>query len=179
MLKIRRLHYLTYCSIECYFLDKETTHRILVLAGRIKTKKFDLIYDTLCGILLQLFSVRLADAINGWKLGWHSPREYLAVIDGAPNFDIIAFLQKLAAVNRKIKEIKVINNAVCECHKRLLAIDVRNCANGHDIIELLAWIVGAYKGIKEYRSETTIERAFILSAKGNSSLKDEMSLFSS
>ena len=160
---VPRLIWTQYCSIELYFLTKELLFDLLVWTAKIKVLDFDIFLHSFKSILVVLYTMRLADRELGWALDWMQADRCLTIDGSALLFDQEEFVNRLLAKNAKsrLKEEFLVR---MESWKMRLDGDVRLFIRGHDFIEMLAWSVGKYKGLRPFASVESFQRLFVLVA---------------
>lgn len=159
-----RLSWLDCCSIELYFLG--TVERIVRVAGRAKISNFDEFHRSFIDVLKRLYSFRLADAEMDLKIDWLEIDRFLAANSNSISFDHAEYVKRLANKN-KFSALRNEYFEKCQYWYGVLNGDPRKFIRGHDFVELVAWSIKAFKGVKEIATSSAFERFMVLSAKDN------------
>jgi hypothetical protein len=158
-----RLTWTPYCSIELFFWNDEFLRDILETAAQVKIDNWELFRQSLTEVLLLLFIMRVADRDLGWKMNWISFDRCLSVKGNYVKLDIDDYINRLLLANARGKD-KADFDACLVKWQREKKSDSRLQVRGHDFVEILAWSVIKFKGIKEFATPKAIERLLILLA---------------
>lgn len=158
---IPRLSWTEYCSLELYFFNEDLIKDILidVSNAKISLAAWPKVYSSFVNVLKVVYSIRLADCELAMNLSLLELDKFLSVRKGEVFFEKNDFVVRTLNKNSKMKH----KAEFTECYEKwesVLKGDPRLYIRGHDYVELLAWMVKGFKGIKEYQSEKTIERIF-------------------
>lgn len=169
-----RLTWTEFCSLELNFWLDEILRNIVITTAKAKIATWDDYTDTMISVLRDLYSLRLADRALGWSLEWIQIERCMSIENSKIIFDNDGYINRLLSKNKKLKEkelfVQTANNL-----KTKLKGDHRNYVRGHDFVELLAWSIGKFKGIKEFSTAVSIERLFVLLSPNLSSLGNILS----
>lgn len=151
------------CSIEACFLSESTIEAILVHFFGTKITDFKEYFKSLVETLAALYALRLADAELSLGMTWISFDKCLKKVGGRIVFDLDEYTKKLLINNSKSKKLSEFRLSYTKW-KGELAGDSRLAFRGHDLVNLLAWSVKPFSGIKSLATSLSIERAMILLA---------------
>ncbi|WP_159918437.1 DUF4435 domain-containing protein [Pseudomonas sp. Irchel 3A18] len=158
---IPRLNWTEHTSLELYFYTKKILNEILVISGRAKINDLDEFMKSLNSILKKLFSFRLADKKLQWNMEWIEPHKDISISGNTLNFNHTSYANRLLSKNKKLSQQKKFETESINWEKTLTG-DPRSYIRGHDLVDLLAWSIKEFKGIKEIANSTTIERMLVL-----------------
>lgn len=158
-----RLVWTEFCSIELNFFSDEILRDVLISAAKTKIALWDQYIESMTSTLCGLYALRLADRQLGWDLKWLSIDRCLSYKNSRVNFDFADYVDRLLKNNRKSHSKKQFETSVDEWKNKLVD-DHRNFIRGHDLVELLAWTVNKFRGIKEFSTPVAIQRLFVLLA---------------
>jgi hypothetical protein len=165
-----RLVWTEFCSIELNFFSDEILHDVLISAAKTKIALWEQYIESMTLALCGLYALRLADRQLGWDLKWLSIDRCLSYENSRVNFNFDDYVDRLLKNNRKSRDKKQFETSVDEWKGKLVD-DHRNFIRGHDLVELLAWTVNKFRGIKEFSSPVAIQRLFVLLAPKASGLE--------
>jgi hypothetical protein len=157
-----RLSWLDCCSIELYFF--ESTERVIKIAGRAKIGDFELFHNSFVETLKRLYSFRLADSEMNLNVEWIEVDRFLTIRGDAISFDDKEYVKRLANKNKFNADIDRFLENVEKWYLTLEG-DPKTFIRGHDFVELVAWSIKAFRGVKEIASASAFERFMVLSAK--------------
>lgn len=157
-----RLSWLDCCSIELYFFG--SVERVVVVAGRAKIVSFNDFHASFVSVLKKLYSYRLADAELHLNIEWMDIDRFLTVRGDVIYFDGDEYIKRLVNKN-KINAVRDKFLERIENWDATLDGDPKMFIRGHDFVELVAWSIKAFKGVKEIASASAFERFMVLSAK--------------
>jgi hypothetical protein len=159
----RRLVWTEYCSIELYFFTEEIVRDILITTARSRIPDWGMFFRSFINTLQQLYLLRLAAFEAGWAINWLSFDRCLIVIRGEMVFDLHEYVHRLLLANNRYADIAAFI-ARSEAWQSKCVGDPRNQIRGHDFVDLLAWVIGNFNGVKSFASELAVRRIFILLA---------------
>lgn len=164
-----RLSWLDCCSIELYFFG--SVERIVKIAGRAKIVNFDDFHNSFISVLKRLYSFRLADAEMHLNIDWLEVDRFLTIRGDVISFDDAEYIKRLSNKN---KFNALSDEFIANIEKWSLALegDPKTFIRGHDFVELVAWSIKAFKGVKEIANVNAFERFMVLSAKDNPQILD-------
>lgn len=157
-----RLSWLDFCSIELYFFG--SIERVIKVAGRAKITSFNDFHTSFVSVLKTLYSYRLADAEMRLNIDWMEIDRFLTVRGDIISFDSDEYIKRLINKNK----FNAQREDFVENIKKWDAIldgDPKTFIRGHDFVELVAWSIKAFRGVKEIASASAFERFMVLSAK--------------
>lgn len=160
---VPRLVWTDHVSIELYFFTHDILRHILIKASKAKIVDFDLYVSSVVEVLKTMYALRLADKELEWSVEWLDPLRQMSVAAGKVKFDHLVFIRRLLESNNRARE----RQAFVECFDKWLAClsgDPRSYIRGHDFVEVLAWSVKEFKGVKELQSTVAMERILVLIA---------------
>jgi hypothetical protein len=164
-----RLVWTEYCSMELYFFMSELLRDIVITTAKSKINNWQEYLDSLVSTLRQMYALRLADSELSWSIEWLTVGRCLSSKESRIVFDNANYTDRLLKKNGKIKEKQKFLSAV-DCWLDKLSGDPRTYIRGHDLIDLLAWTVAEFRGIKEFSSSISIQRLLVLLARGTPGL---------
>jgi hypothetical protein len=165
-----RLVWTEFCSIELNFFSDEILRDVLISAAKTKIALWEQYIESMTLTLCGLYALRLADRELGWNLKWLSIDRCLSYENCRVNFNFTDYVDRLLSNNRKSHNKEQFETSVDEWKNKLVD-DHRNFIRGHDLVELLAWTVNKFRGIKEFSSPVAIQRLFVLLAPKASGLE--------
>jgi hypothetical protein len=159
----RYLKWTRFCSIEACFSGEGTIKAILVDFLGSKISNFSEYFNSLIDVLKAIYSLRLADKNLSLGLRWIAFDKYLSRDGNCIKFDLDTYINRLLINNSKLKEF---DNFCCSYKQWAAALtgDFRQFFRGHDLVDLLAWSVKPFSGIKPLASALSVERAMVLLA---------------
>lgn len=156
-----QLTWTEHTCIELYFLSEAFLKDILLVTAKCSITNWPSFYDSLISTLRQQYAIRLTDREMSLNLSWPSINKSLECTNGSVSFDTYGFIKKLINANGLMKrEREFVENF--DHWLPSLNGDPRSYIRGHDLVTLLAWCVGSFKGLKNYKSEDAIARLFVL-----------------
>lgn len=155
-----------YCSIELYYFSDEILRDLLLTTAKAKIGNWEQYKASLITTLRDLYALRLADCDLDWHMEWIDFEKDLSGQDSQIIFDLPSYVARLLSKNRKLKSKSQFSAALTQWQDRLTG-DCRNFIRGHDFVELIAWSVKGFKGVKEFSSSDVMQRLFILLASNN------------
>lgn len=161
--EIRYLKWTRFCSIESCFGSETTIKAILVDFHGTKIENFPEYFGSLVETLAILYALRLADSHCSWGMTWIPFEKCLSRESNCIRFDSDAYVKRLLINNSKSKKSNDFL-ASYKHWKETLSGDFRLYARGHDLVDVLAWSVKPFGGIKALASTLSVERAMVLLA---------------
>lgn len=155
-----RLLFTRFCDVESYFLLEPLVAHFLVTVAKCRIPDWREFYSSFLIALREMYALRLTDRRLGWNLSWISIEKGFQVGGNSKiKFDMADYLPKLLAKNGKTKEVEYfMRDHTSACN--LLNGDPRLYVRGHDLVDLLAWVVDKFKGVKAFSGAQAIERLF-------------------
>lgn len=170
---VGKLRWTMFCSLEHHFLNPEVIRDVLITSGRIKIAQFEAFVDSLHAVLRELYILRLVDRQKSMNMTWVSTRKYLAREGDVIRFDVEKYKTALLTANNYSSN-KAEFDSCCVTWRASVAGDIRQSSRGHDYVELLAWAMREFRGLKDFASETAIERILILVARSIPTIPQEV-----
>ena len=159
-----RLVWSEFSSIELYFFTNELLKDILLITARSKINSWDDYLESLISTLRDLYVLRLVDRELSLSLSWLPPSRCLSRAGSRIIFDLGTYTERLLNKNKKTKERGKFEKSLIKW-KKVIAGDYRNFIRGHDFIDMLAWTVSEFRGVKEFSSAIPIQRLLVLLAR--------------
>lgn len=156
-------------SIELYFYNDRLLQDLLLTAARARIENWDVFIDSITKILRDLFAMRLADRELKWSMKWLPLEKHLSIRGGSVVFSSSEYMRRLLMKNGFNSKGAQFSSSFSKWQIKLSG-DPRGYIRGHDFIDLLAWSIRAFRGIRELASSVAIERIFLLSAPAASGL---------
>lgn len=159
--KCRGLLWTEHSSVELYFFTEEFLNSLLVTVGAIKCTDWKKLLASIERMLVERFAARLADRELALSLRWLSATTLLAHENDVVAVDWAAFVERLLNASGKSAHRDEFERR----RQRWLAkltCDSRQCIHGHDLVEVLAWVIRELNGHKEFGSQVAVERSFLL-----------------
>lgn len=163
LLRVPRLIWTEFCSIELYFFERHTLIGLLVETAKARIPDWDPYQDTLIALLTEFYAFRLADRELGWSLTWVNPERCMNWTRGRIEFDSGDYIKRLLLANGRAKD-KARFHEICQAWRERIRGDPRLCVRGRDLTELLAWTVRKANGVGGLSSSDTFQRLFVLAA---------------
>lgn len=160
---VPRLSWTEHSSIELYFFTKETLNDVLIVTAKSKIKSLETYIDSLAKVLKFLYALRLASHTLRLNLTWLDASKCLSVNGDEIRINQSKYIDNILNSNASMQHKGVFQEKVDLWLERLTG-DRRDHIRGHDFVEILAWTIKEFKGLKELSSSTCIERLFILIA---------------
>ncbi len=159
--KTNRLAWTEHTSLELYFLSENFLKEVLCVAAKCKFNNWAEFYASFIQVLKSLYVLRLVDRDIGLKLKWVKLEKSLSVLKSSIVFDREGYVTKLLSANSKLA-VKDEFQCKIESWNAQLIGDCRAFIRGHDLVFLMSWVVGNFKGLKDFHSEDAIMRFFVL-----------------
>lgn len=160
---VPRLVWTDYASIELYFFTNEILGHILIKASKAKITDFELYVSSVIEVLKVMYAMRLVDKELGWAIEWLDPLKQLSVVSGEIRFNVEVYVRRLLDKNRRSGDLGVFQDCL-DKWRRGLTGDPRGYIRGHDFVEMLAWTVKEFRGVKELQTSVAMERILVLIA---------------
>lgn len=158
-----RLIWSDFCSIELYLFTEEVLYDVLVTTAKTKILNWAEYLQSFLSVLKSLYAMRAADRELGWKLQWLGPERCLSRDNSSVVLERSGYIDRLLMKNRRMSERSRFCDVVSEWCERFSG-DCRLYIRGHDFVDLIAWSVSAFGGIKSFSSSEAIQRLFVLLA---------------
>jgi hypothetical protein len=159
----RNLVWTDHCSIELYFFTDELLKDLLLVAAKAQIHNWQLFLDSMTKVLLDLYSMRLADHELAWSMAWLPVHKHLSVNGDSIVLDSDEYIFRLLLKNGRSKSEAEFSSSLNRWSS-VIAGDPRKAIRGHDLIEILCWSIRAFRGLKELTSIVAVERIFLLGA---------------
>jgi len=158
-----RLTWTEFSSIELHFFSDEVLQDVILTTAKSKIDNWNQYKDSLIVVLRNLFALRLADRELGLNLKWLPFEKYLSKEGSQIAFDLSTYMDRLLIKNG---EMGLKNRYEELLGGWLLKLngDCRNYIRGHDLVDMIAWTVKEFRGVKEFSEADVIQRLFVLLA---------------
>lgn len=162
-----RLIWSKYCSAELYFFDDQLLQQILVATFKCKFDDWQTYKLSLVCALKRLYIARLADQHIKLGIPWNNTVKILhgtlAAKNSSIEFDFDEFIKRVLNQNQKHKNATDFSEDIQKWQNKLNSsnCDPRDHIRGHDMVELLAWSIRNFKGMKECATKIYIERILV------------------
>ncbi|MFR0688719.1 hypothetical protein ACLUTX_04960 [Enterobacterales bacterium AE_CKDN230030158-1A_HGKHYDSX7] len=158
---VPRLKWTEHASLELYFYTRRIVSDLLVSSGRARIADLDAFMDSLVLALKKIFAMRLADKNLDWKMEWVDPYKDLSISGSGLLLDYVAYSARILSKNKHMAERTTFDAETIKWEAMLVG-DPRSYIRGHDLVDLMAWSIKEFKGIKEVANSVTIERMLVL-----------------
>lgn len=170
---VQRLKWTRYCSIESHFITADTFQEIAILAGKVKVPNPAELFYSIIEALKSLYALRLADRELDLRMAWVPLKRYLTQEESSISLDYHSYVNALLNKNGRMAD----KDTFLDSAKRWagqFSNEHRLCIRGHDFTELLAWVVNKFNGVAGFGNPEVISRAFVIAAKGNTDIAQEL-----
>jgi len=171
--KISRLRWCRHCAIELHFLSIEYLQDILLVTCKARIADFSSFFESIIETLSDLYAMRLADRKLALCLRWITFERCLAINGSRISLALDIYLERVLLKNGKSRMKAVFMKEMTSFRLRFEG-DYRNHIHGHDFMNLLAWVVGHYRGLKIFASETALQRLLVLLARSLPCICDDI-----
>lgn len=158
-----RLVWTDYCSLELYFFTDETIRDILVTTARCRVTRWQDFRDSMTNALRTMYLLRLANRELDWKLQWLSVDRCLSLKSGRVSLDLQEYIRRILLQNGRGKQKAEFDASVDRWLAKINGDD-RLAVHGHDLVEMLAWAILKYRGLRQFASVEAITRLLVLMA---------------
>lgn len=169
----KAIKWTTHASIDLHFFSERHLRDVLLVACKARIGDFPTFLNSLGSVLLELYALRLADRELNWNLKWHCPTSCLSKNGNSVLLDLDVYTDRLLQANGKYRQKPEFEKSYSNWKSKLV-IDCRQCMRGHDFVDVLVWASKSFKGIREMCTETAVGRLFIVLARGDSTIRDEL-----
>ena len=156
-----RLVWSEYCSIELYFFSDELLQQILIASAKCKIPTWVDYMDSLIVALRGLYLARLVDRELGFSLKWITADRCLSINGSRINFELSEFIHRVLLKNGKAGDEEQFIEAFVRWDNKLTG-DCRNFIRGHDFVDLIAWSILNFGGLRAFASSLAVERLLVL-----------------
>lgn len=158
-----RLVWTTHCSVELYFLTGDILRDLLITTGKSRIRDWNRFFESFVRVLRDLYAARLTSRELNLSLDWISFDRCLAKKDDAIEFDADEYVKRVLLKNGKAAVLDTFLSTATTWRQSLEG-DPRNYIRGHDFLELAAWTIRQYRGLREFASPLALERLLVLLA---------------
>jgi len=150
-----------HCSIELYFFTHDVLQDILLVVSRCKIDDWQAFHESLENVLVQVYAMRLVDRELDWSMQWLPIPKFLTASTTAILFDSAEYIRRLLLKNARA-------SGAANFSARLLfwqgAIQgsPHFSIRGHDLVDVLAWTIRAFRGMTELANSAIVERLFLM-----------------
>ncbi|MCA2985979.1 MAG: hypothetical protein INH02_01015, partial [Gemmatimonas sp.] len=163
----------TFCDIEGHFIQEKLLREIVQTIGAARIGDFKEYTSSVFSVLFELYTYRLADRELSLNMKWVALTRYLSAKKSSIHFDGARYVQAVLNTNSLLSRKEAFLSSVDEW-KRKAQGDIQNAARGHDLTELLAFSIAAFKGNRDMAKTTVIERILVGLGKDVSTIALEM-----
>ncbi|MFO1125706.1 MAG: DUF4435 domain-containing protein [Methylocystis sp.] len=167
--KLSRLLWTEHCSLELYFFSESNLQRILVTLAKVRIEDWTAFVESLVKTLRILYAFRLADRQLGLSLSWLPQGRCLKKRGSEVSIDRDEYVDRLLDKNGRRNCRKEFLDAFETWLKKLHG-DPRSYIHGHDFIELVAWSIRNFGGLKDFTTASPLQRILILQVAYNDEL---------
>lgn len=160
---VPKLVWTAHTSIEMYFFTIDILRRILLVGSKAKINNLNLYLASAASVLKSIYAMRLVDRELKWNMSWVEPTGQFSEASGVISFSEQAYIRRLLSKNNRMADLSDFNDALTNW-KAKLAGDPRGFIRGHDFVEMLAWSVKEFKGMKEFQTAPAMERLLVMTA---------------
>jgi hypothetical protein len=164
-----RLVWTRYCTIELHLFSEAFVHDILVVAARSRISNWQTFFASFVSVLRELYVMRLVGRELKLPLRWISPDRCSRVESERIVFDRAEYIRRVLIAQGFADAQAAFDAAFLEWWP-MCSGDPREHVRGGDLVEMLAWAVRQYGGLRSVASEETIRRMFVLRAADASDL---------
>lgn len=161
----KRLRWSKYCDIELHFLSADFLKDLLVVTCKAHISDFDAFFEALTSTLSDLYAMRLADRKLSLNLRWIPFESCLSHRGGVVSLSMEDYVDRLLTANGKGKEKEKFQNEVAQFRIFLSGYDCRDHIRGHDFVDMLAWVIRRFRGVKELASNVAMQRFLVFHAR--------------
>jgi hypothetical protein len=139
-----------FCSMECYALTLHHIGKILRFYDYRQAAHYVSLFKSIANVLMQVHCHRVANAKLRWGLRGLNLSDFVSVSNGIVKYDSDEHTTRLLNKNARIHDRSEYELALADAAAKLTS-DARHHANGHDLLELVAWVLVAVGCIKASR----------------------------
>jgi len=171
---VRNLKWSKYTSLDAHFYRQGTTKRLLVACGKAQVEDFPRLFWSMGHVLCSLYRIRVAGAILDFTFRWPDFTKSLSIEAGELRFDLDGFKRKLLQNSGLSKRAADLNAKLQELEGAMEGQDIRDRIRGHDLIDVMAWVLRKTKGVREFSTSSAISRLLVLEAPRVAEIYDEI-----
>lgn len=171
--KNKTIKWTTHASLDLHFFSEQHLREVLLIGCKASIEDFPTFFNTLRSVLLDLYALRLADRDLDWKQRWHPPTSCLSRNGSSVVFDRVVYRDRLLQANGKFLQKSEFEKSF-KNWKSKLVIDCRQCIRGHDFVDVVVWASRSFKGIRDMCSAIAVARLFVVLARGDSHIREEL-----
>jgi hypothetical protein len=149
------LLYTDFSCMESYVFDQVTLSKLLRFCGYRPEEHYETILESFCGILRERHCQRVANERLGFGLKKIELRKFLSRNGGCVKFDAEEYVSRVLNKSARSDQAEVFRAAVESAHRDTGA-EPRCYAHGHDLMELLEWLLHEHKCVSGKAVEDTV-----------------------
>ncbi len=159
-----------YSSLEMYFFSDQYLVRILLTLSKAQIVDWSAFYESFVGALRALYAIRLAERQLSLSLVWLLPDRCLEIDGSAIILRSNEYIDRILNKNKQQKS-KALFMDVWNLWQTKLVGDPRGYIHGHDFIDLLAWAIRNFRGLRVFSDGEPLYRVLIAEASRNAELE--------
>lgn len=156
-----RLFFTEYCDVQAYFLSVDLCSRLILTIANCKHEDWSRCYESLVHFLGRIYAIRLANRRLQWDMKWIEIDRCIELVSGCIVLRESEYVERLLQKNKRKKEQSTFVEEVRTVSSRLIG-DPRLFVRGHDLVEILSWLVKKLKGVKSFGTPEAIERLLVV-----------------
>lgn len=162
-----------FTSLDLYFFSEELLKRLLINSAKAKITDWTAFFDSLIGVLKDLYALRLVDSELDLRLKWSSWEKCVERNAAIISFDVNDYMKRVLLTNKQAK-IRTKFAELFQGWRAKLTTDPRLCIRGHDFIEVVSCVIGKFGGRRVFSTPEWVEGAFLLVAEEALDVLDEL-----
>jgi len=172
--QIASLLYTEYSCMEMYLFNKTTLAKFFTIFCNKADWPTEDIILSLASVLQELFLIRLANQVLGWKMRFLENLPCMIMVGWSIEFDRDEYLRRYLNKNGRMKEMEDFLGAI-NSHRLQLSTDARRQIHGHDFVEILCWYLRQKGMSSEFANAKILGRVLAVSV--SSDQLEETNLF--
>jgi len=163
-ISLRGLTWTEHCSIELYFLDEDLVKEILVHSAKSVFRNWSDFYASFISVLQDLYALRLATKQLNLSPEWISFDRCLGNSEGLITIDLRDYTNRLLMGVGKAARADEVLDCAAIWSDVARSSNPGNKVRGHDFVDLLAWSIKEYKGVRSMADPIILSRILVLLA---------------
>jgi hypothetical protein len=156
------LIYTEHTSLELYFWSEDIIRDIVLIAGKAAIRNWTQFFTSFMSCLLDMYALRLADRELSLSATWPAIHRSLKRTNDTILLDITGYTNKILMASGATSQQQNFSISMQSWRTRLN--DPCLAIRGHDFVELLAWTIDEFDGLKQFAHTAAISRLFVLLA---------------